>query len=525
MYQTTLPVVGAEFRDREPQLARLDAFVERLRAGAPEWLALLGPRKVGKTSLLLEASRRLGDSVVFAILDVFDHVPVTPEVVRSLAIRIVESVFATECRQSLEATVDASSYRAALAGSSRIARLPADLRELLLGLRDLRLNPTVLTACLQIPERLAMALDLSVVVAIDEFQELASLRVGRPAAEILPMLRSAWQKHRHVAYVVSGSARQLMTDLVAAERSPFFGHFSLVEIGPFAQDDAVGLLVDGALPDRPVTRQLATRAVAVLGGNPFYLQLLGEQLGGMSAPLDETALKEALSRVLFHRTGRLALFFEAELGRAVGRSSISLAILEHLARAPARPADLQAALRISSSTAVNYLARLGDTIRRREDGCYELSDPVFALWLGWRTPGGAAVPMTVIGDEGERQVAQSLAQLGFELVFQSKASRGAFDLLAIRAGVMLGVQVKRSALPLHFGLAAWNWMEAEAKRLGWLWIVAAADSDGTVRFLDPATRTRRKGIALAAPAEIDNLLEWLDRRVAPKRRAKPSRPR
>lgn len=36
---------------------------------------------MGKTSLLLETSRQLGDRVVFAILDVFDHVPVTAEVI------------------------------------------------------------------------------------------------------------------------------------------------------------------------------------------------------------------------------------------------------------------------------------------------------------------------------------------------------------------------------------------------------------------------------------------------------------
>jgi len=116
MYQTTLPVVGAEFRDRDEQLARILRAVEKLRAGSPEWLALLGPRKVGKTSLLLEVSRRLGDRVVFAILDVFDHVPVTAEVIRLLVLRVVERVFARECGQSLEATIDPASYRAALAG-------------------------------------------------------------------------------------------------------------------------------------------------------------------------------------------------------------------------------------------------------------------------------------------------------------------------------------------------------------------------------------------------------------------------
>jgi Holliday junction resolvase-like predicted endonuclease len=118
--------------------------------------------------------------------------------------------------------------------------------------------------------------------------------------------------------------------------------------------------------------------------------------------------------------------------------------------------------------------------------------------------------MSVVGDDGERDVARALADLGFELVYQSKASRGAFDLLAIRAGVMVGVQVKRSPLPLHFTAAAWKRMEAEARRLGWLWIAAAASPEGVVTFLDPARGRRRKGVGLSASAAIVNLLAWVD---------------
>lgn len=518
MFQTTLPVVGLEFRDRTTQLARLASTVEQLRAGSPHWLALLGPRKVGKTSLLLETARRFGAPVVFAILDVFDHVPVTQEVLRLLVLRVVDRVFAAECGQSLEATVDPDAYRAALAGSPRFAKLPPDLRQLLLGLKEVELTARTTSILLQVPERLAEKLELFIVVAIDEFQELAELRVGRPAVEVLPLLRSAWQKHRRVSYVVSGSARSMMTDLVASQRSPFFGHFELLEVGEFERADAIELLVDSAVPGKPVSRALAERAVTTLGGNPFYLQLLGEQLAAITAPLDDDAFKEALSRLLFHRTGRLALFFESELARVVGRSAASLALLEQLARGAARPVDLQRATRLSSSSVVNYLARLGDFVRARQDGTWELTDRVLALWLAWRAPGGAAVPMTVIGDEGERMVAQALAELGFELVYQSKASRGAFDLLAIRAGVMVGVQVKRSPLPLHFSAAAWKRMEAEGLRLGWLRVVASVTDEGVVTFLDPAKQRRKKGSSRSATAAIENLLSWVDHAAAPPRR-------
>lgn len=514
MYRTTLPVVGDEFLDREEQLARIQAAVEKLTKGSPEWLALLGPRKVGKTSLLFETARRIGDGVVFAILDVFDSVPVTAEILRLLALRVVDRVFSAECGQSLEATLQPSAYQRALLASTRFLKLPADLRDLLLDVRDVQLTPDAIRALVQLPERLATALDLHIVVAIDEFQELAGLRVGRPGLEVLPLLRSLWQRHHRVAYVISGSARTMMTDLATSQRSPFFGHFSILEIAPFDRANAIALLTSGAPSDRPIPRAIAERAFDVLGGNPFYLQLLGEQLTGLpapaSSPIDEDTFKEALSRLLFHPTGRLALFFERELARIVGRSSVFLSILEEIARGPKRMNEVQAALRITSSMAVNYLARLGDAVARDPDGRYQITDPVMALWLRWRAPGGAAVPMTVIGDEGERRAAEALAALGFELVYQSRASRGAFDLLAIRAGVMLGVQVKRTALPVRFADAAWKRMEGEAERLGWLWVVAAVEPEGPVRFLDPKKARRQKGTTLGTGAAIENLLLWID---------------
>lgn len=58
MFTASRPAQQQAFLDREPALARLQRAVERLAAGAPEWLAIIGPRKVGKTSLVLEASHR-----------------------------------------------------------------------------------------------------------------------------------------------------------------------------------------------------------------------------------------------------------------------------------------------------------------------------------------------------------------------------------------------------------------------------------------------------------------------------------
>lgn len=62
--------------------------------------------------------------------------------------------------------------------------------------------------------------------------------------------------------------------------------------------------------------------------------------------------------------------------------------------------------------------------------------------------------MSVVGNEAEIAVARDLSELGFDLVYQSRTSRGAFDLLAIRGSEQVGIQVKRSARPLRLTPAA-----------------------------------------------------------------------
>jgi hypothetical protein len=53
-------------------------------------------------------------------------------------------------------------------------------------------------------------------------------------------------------------------------------------------------------------------------------------------------------------------------------------------------------------------------------------------------------------------------------------------------------------------------MEADADRYGWLWGVAAVDSNGHVSLLDPKLGKRGVGVTLDERAAIDNVLRWLD---------------
>lgn len=70
-FETRCPVYGATFDDRHELLAMLGARLQDHAAGRPSWIVLLGPRKVGKTSLLRQlalSTEALVGPVVFVDL-------------------------------------------------------------------------------------------------------------------------------------------------------------------------------------------------------------------------------------------------------------------------------------------------------------------------------------------------------------------------------------------------------------------------------------------------------------------------
>ncbi|MCA9706025.1 MAG: ATP-binding protein [Myxococcales bacterium] len=513
MFRSSAPVTAGGFRDRRVELSRLRSAFESLAAGAPKWLALVGPRKVGKTSLLLEAARRAPPALGVAVVDVFERAPLDLEIFRLLAARCLDALLAEEAEGSLARRLHApAEFRALLHQAPSLRRVDAALRGDLDRLADEPASGDTVRRWLQLPEDLCAALDRKLVVAIDEVQELMSLkRYFEPFA----LMRSVWQRHERVSYVISGSAQTMLRDLVTSRRSPFFQHFHLFELGPFTRQDAVELLVEAAPREHRIPVRLAERVVDIVGGHPFYLQMLGEALVSEEPPYDEDTLKPVLQELLFSRTGRLSLYFHAEYMRLVGHAATLAATLQAIAEhGPARLTDVAQATGASTASTARYIERLDDAVVRDDDGLYRVSDALFGMWVRWRAPGGTVVPMSVVGDEAEQRVARYLAELGFDLVYQSRASRGAFDLLALRGPDQLGLQVKRSRLPLRLGKREWSRMDADAHRWGWLWAVASCDPDGAVRVLDPARARRGREVRRREDAAINNLQRWIDRRRA-----------
>ena len=161
--------------------------------------------------------------------------------------------------------------------------------------------------------------------------------------------------------------------------------------------------------------------------------------------MDDGTWKRVCQRVLLQPSGRLYQYFELLHQKVSGRSSLLEKILVALAEGPARGSQIAAAAGVTQNRLSSKLPLLeAQNVIIKEDLHYRLCDPCCAPLVEGRAwplfgRGGAVAARRGIGKE----VAASWLDQGVGLVYQSRASRGAFDLLAVYQTHQMGLQVKR----------------------------------------------------------------------------------
>ncbi len=509
-FLTSGPVRGELFYDRQRELNNLLAAVQALQAGTPQYYALLGMRKVGKTSLLMEFARRLVDepSVVVIHVDCFESAIDPLIFFQDYAIAV------------LDAFLDALGHTPHI-GTLRGARLDeADFLATLgrvqaLGLRSMERGVRALLvvraggdrreafhAIAELPEAIAIETDRHAIVILDEFQAARQLNLFKDVkttiADVFQFLRSKWQRQRRVMYIVSGSEISLLEQIIHREQAPFFQHFTTLRLREFPPQEAQTMMSAlFAQAGHQVERALIDEMVSRFNGHPFYLQVLGEELCRAANDPAITGITPALYKTVAQETllgqgGRLYLYFQGMYERLVRSASSLTQVIIAVAHGHHTVSQVARGLRRSSNVASSWLGRLVDAdVLVKEGTHYRFADPVFALWVqGTRPPYEAIGGPYLIGDETERRVAYALGREGFRLVFQSRASRGAFDLLALLNTTQAGIQVKQTTTwPLYVSVSEVERMRDWAGRLGWLPVLCVVRRE-TIRYYRPNDLTR-----------------------------------
>lgn len=254
-----------ELVDRHDEIAAVKTALRE--AGR---LFLIGPRRFGKTSLLRAATEQVerGRRKKVVVLHYDAQAFSTLE---QLAARI-----AADSAQRLTGTADkaAAAIKQFFTNVRPAARFdPADgnWSITLAGTHGRETGPPLLADVLNGLERLAAQSTAAVALVLDEFQEI----VEDGGVEAEEQIRSAVQRHKHVAYVFAGSKTRLLADMVTGPNRPFYRMGSILFLGPVPHADFIAFLergfADAAIAVSPRAAETILDAAEEV---PYNVQLL-----------------------------------------------------------------------------------------------------------------------------------------------------------------------------------------------------------------------------------------------------------
>jgi uncharacterized protein len=198
------PVPAADLVGRETYLRRV---VDRLDDG--QHILIAGPRRIGKTSIVIEALRRLrrrGAQTAYV-----DCLGATD--VRGLGERLADAILQNV--SGVERSFEQA--KAIAAGLRPTVKVKYEHVELALQLARETNAQRFFDGALDLPQALAKRTGKRVVVAFDEFQA-----AGRLGPRVFDVMRTRFQAHRGVSYAFLGSEQGILEELFSAKGHAFY---------------------------------------------------------------------------------------------------------------------------------------------------------------------------------------------------------------------------------------------------------------------------------------------------------------
>lgn len=265
MNQVGKPVLGIDLIGRQHELQLVKQL---LLAG--QSVVIIAPRRMGKTSLMIELIEQLKAENYFTInIDLFStsNIP-------TLSRRIVESIFSNKkldqyFRQALVNIADVFkniSFKSEIEDFSFILEFESKAKNAPLELLQDSINMI---------DSYAIKHNKMMLAAFDEFGDIKKL----DSENIVKLFRSVIQLQKNTVYIFTGSYESIMNELFVSKKAPFYRMARIIELGNISHDDFLPY-IQKTIKDNAIETD-SSRAEEILAftdGHPYYTQLYLQQL-------------------------------------------------------------------------------------------------------------------------------------------------------------------------------------------------------------------------------------------------------
>lgn len=280
-------VEDADFTDRTEETAHLKGNFLSLTN-----TAIISPRRWGKSSLVtkaIKATKAEEKDILFVRMNIFKCE--SPQEFYSLFAKKTMEEISSSAESLLS---NAKEFIARLLPKLTISD-PFSQYEIGLGV-DVKNNP-IDEGILDLPQQIAEKKKKKVVVCIDEFQQIGEFA---ETLKFQKILRSHWQSHPDVAYILYGSKKHMMLHIFGEYNSPFYRFGDMMFLQKIANEDWKKFIVERFEDTgKTISPDLAGYLADQVENHPYYVQQLAQYVWlRTSRTCDKTIIEEALQAML-----------------------------------------------------------------------------------------------------------------------------------------------------------------------------------------------------------------------------------
>ena len=379
---TLKPATKDNFVDRESLLEDMISTLTDRKIDMG--FALIGPRRVGKTSMLREITQRLAKKrdIVVIYFSVWDLVENNLQEFSHQLVKTILSGFKGKfsVKYKLKSLINVPLEKIyEFLKTAGISIKVLDDIEIELRRKDKPLDANVLTEQIfALTEELAQEFKVRVVLIIDEFPSLIDLTNGKKlGVGIIKKIRTIHETLQNTIFCISGSVRKTMETVALSSSSAFYRQFIVKRVGPF--DELVtGELLRKNLRQK-ITNPAVTAAYNLTRGIPFYLQLLGRQLERkVSEPIEPKVIEEVFQEILEEEGD---IIFNEEFYRLPDKERTTLRAMAKTEGG--KLSEISRNIEDGVNVVSKYLEYLivKGIVEKENRGIYKIADPVFGDWI------------------------------------------------------------------------------------------------------------------------------------------------
>lgn len=230
---------------------------------------------------------------------------------------------------------------------------------------------------LELPEKIAVAKGLRIVVCIDEFQQLAQLSGYK---DMEGKMRSVWQKQHSVSYCFYGSKRHMMLDIFNNSSNPFYRFGQVLFLQKIKKEEWIPFIVNSFRKTRKsISEEQADKLCEIVKCHSWYLQQLCYFVwsGTSDTVTDETI--EVRTQQLIDTN--MPMFMNDTENLTSAQTNMLRAVADGEYRFNSQPVVRKYELGSAQTITRNKRMLSEKDFIEKEGNRYVFSDPIFELWF------------------------------------------------------------------------------------------------------------------------------------------------